>query len=377
MVITGFFLTGCIVAPAPQVPITGDPIIDGKARMTHGRPEDRNLWAYQTALEALRRGMDTEAAALLDTALPSLLSPVVGDPRAKAARGAFRPEAHKFFLGEPYEQAMAWFYRGILYWSQGDLDNARACFRSGQLADAQSVDPSFKSDFYLFDYLDAYLTEQKGDSAKTLYTRAESNKRGEGSPVARPDANVFLFFEFGVGPLKVPAGAYGDKVGIRPGSPSPQGVRIRVGNQSFTVPWMDDLTFQATTRGPRAMDRINDNKVVVKEATSGLGDAAIIAGAITAEDNETLGASLIVAGFLSKMVSEATRPEADVRSWRNLPNFLAFSAIRLAPGAHNLEATFLGPDGNPTSERKVELTLRIDSNQNQRVVFISDRTIDP
>jgi hypothetical protein len=30
------------------------------------------------------------------------------------------------FIGEPYERAMAYYYRGLLYWRDGEIDNARA-----------------------------------------------------------------------------------------------------------------------------------------------------------------------------------------------------------------------------------------------------------
>ena len=58
---------------------------------------------------------------------------------AARARGLFAAERTKPFIGEPYERVMAYYYRGILYWRDGQPDNARACFRSGQVIDS---DPS-------------------------------------------------------------------------------------------------------------------------------------------------------------------------------------------------------------------------------------------
>ena len=58
-----------------------------------------------------------------------------GDDTAREARGLFNEESVKTFRGEPYERVMAYYYRGILYWMDGEPDNARAAFRSAAVQD--------------------------------------------------------------------------------------------------------------------------------------------------------------------------------------------------------------------------------------------------
>ena len=42
------------------------------------------------------------------------------DKSARKARGYFHEESSKGFRGEPYERVMAYYYRGILYWMDGE-----------------------------------------------------------------------------------------------------------------------------------------------------------------------------------------------------------------------------------------------------------------
>ncbi len=86
------------------------------------------------AHDELRHGQ----ADILDDAITRVGRHLRSDKNAKKARSYFHEEKEKTFIGEPYERVMAYYYRGILYWMDGELDNARACFRSGELEDSSS-----------------------------------------------------------------------------------------------------------------------------------------------------------------------------------------------------------------------------------------------
>ena len=86
----------------------------------------------------------------------SLVTALVGgifgkDADAKKARSYFHGEAKKTFIGEPYERSMAYIYRGILYWMDGEPDNARACFRTAQLEDSGTQDEQFSADYAILE----------------------------------------------------------------------------------------------------------------------------------------------------------------------------------------------------------------------------------
>ena len=137
-----------------SVPRTGDPLVDGRNFIAQGPEKDKVLWQYRTALAALRKGQEEEAKAILDDALLTIGMSSAKDKDAKKSRGYFNEESRKTFRGEPYERVMAYYYRGILYWKDGEADNARACFRSAQLQDSDTENKEYASDYVLLDYLD-------------------------------------------------------------------------------------------------------------------------------------------------------------------------------------------------------------------------------
>jgi len=94
-----------------------------------------------------------------------------GQERTKIAQ-LFCSRIKKTFLGEPYERVMAYYYRGILYWMDGEPDNARACFRSAQLQDSDTVDKTYASDYALLDYLDGLASLKLGADGSDAFKRA-------------------------------------------------------------------------------------------------------------------------------------------------------------------------------------------------------------
>lgn len=379
VVLAGLVVCGCQSTRRPALPMTGDPLVDGKTYIAQGPEEDRVLWQYRTAHAAMTRGEFTLARDLLDDALLRLGAVATGDRRAKQARGYFHEESTKIFIGEPYERAMAWYYRGMLYWMGGELDNARACFRSAQLMDADAENNQYQSDFVLFDYLDGYLTMLLGGDGSDHLERARAVARLGTPPPYNPEANTFLFVEFGHGPTKYAAGEYDEKLKFKPGSSRTRRVSITINGQKLNAEPLDNLTYQATTRGGRVMDYVLKNKAVFKGATDAAGNAAIISGAVLASGRNTqeAGLGLLVAGVASKIISAATTPEADTRDWANLPQFLSFASLHLEPGTHQGRISFLDEQGRPLPEFEKTLTINVSAEGKDHVVFVSDRSTEP
>jgi len=122
---------------------------------------------------------------------------------------------------------------------------------------------------------------------------------------------------------------------------------------------------------------------VFKTATDIAGDSAIISGAILASQQhrnsaaDEVGAGLIVAGLLSKVVSATTTPQADVRSWENLPQYISFASLSLSPGVHHLTVNFLDGAGQPLPNLAKNLTVNMDGSERDKVLFISDQSVTP
>lgn len=379
-------LTGCATTGTTRQSFvrTGDPIVDGRAAIEGGPEKDRVLWQYRTGLALLRRGDFEGAERMFDDALIRVGGIMQGEDKSgKKARSYFNEEAKKNFLGEPYERVMAYFYRGILYWMDGEPDNARACFRNAQIQDSDTENKAYANDWVLMDYLDGYVTAKYfgGDGTDAFKRADQSFGLGELAPYSK-SANTLVFLEFGKGPAKYATGEYREQLRIRPGASTVQGAWIKVANKAVRIAPYDDVNYQATTRGGRVMDHILANKAVFKSATDTFGDAAIIGGAVIAahgghhhrggiSDAQVAGLGILAAGVISKIVAASTTPEADTRTWENLPGYISFAALDLPAGSHTATIEFVDGAGNliPNLTRTINFTVNAGTDT---VLFASD-----
>jgi hypothetical protein len=376
-------LAGCAsTPPPPKIPLTGDILVDGPRMIAEGPAKDRVLWQYRTAAAAMRRAQFEVAKPLLDDALLTLGGVYGKDAEARKSRSYFSKEARKTFIGEPYERSMAYFYRGVIYWMDGELDNARACFRSAEFEDSDAESAKYKGDWVLPDYLDGLATAKLGGDGKDAYERAKGNARNINLPEFNLNANVLCLVEYGPGPRKYATGKYQEQLKFR-NAPGPiYSAQIKAGTINQQVAPCDDLHFQATTRGGRVMDHVLANKAVFKSATDTIGDVAILSGAILAsQDNDRgaaneVGLGLVAAGILSKVVSAATTPQADTRTWDNLPQFISFAALKLPPGTNVLTVEFNDVGGRADPNLTKTITVNVPPDRD-KVVFVSDTSTTP
>jgi hypothetical protein len=376
--------SGCAsVDRQPRVILTGDIMVDGPNAIMNGPPRDRVLWQYRTASAAMRRGQFEMARRYLDDALVTLGGIYGKDKSARRARGYFREEASKTFVGEPYERVMAYYYRGIIYWMDGEPDNARACFRSAQLEDAGTQEETYAADYAILDYLDGLASLKLGGDGADAFQRADRQSRLSKLPPYNPQANVLFLLEFGLGPAKYGSGQYGEQLKFRENPTPVRMATVSVDGKKLTAGACDDLQFQATTRGGRVMDHVLGNKAVFKSTTSGIGDAAIISGAVLANQRgrnssvDEVGAGLLAAGLLTKLFSEAATPSADTRTWGNLPRYLTFAHLTLPPGQHSATIEFLDGANRLLPNLTKTITIHVPADGKDKIVFVSDQSITP
>lgn len=379
-----FAFPGCATTPPPKVALTGNILVDGPKMAAEGPPRDRVLWQYRTAAAAMRQGRFAEAKPLLDDALLTLQGIFGPDAEARKSRSVFSREARKTFIGEPYERSMAYIYRGILYWMDGEPDNARACFRSAQFEDSDTADKTYAGDWVLPDYLEALATAKLGGDGSDALKRAQANVKGASLPPLNPGVNTLFFVEFGPGPTKYATGEYGEQLRFRTTPSAVRSAVLKINNLTIPIAPVDDVNYQATTRGGRVMDHILANKAVFKATTDSAGDAAILSGAVLAGAGhrsrsaaDEVGAGLLVAGLLSKIVSSAATPEADTRAWDNLPQFLSFAQLTLPAGTHTAVIEFIGQDGRPVEKLTKTVTFTVPAAGRDKVIFVSDASTTP
>ncbi len=372
---------GC-ATPKPKLVLTGDIMVDGPKPIAEGPPRDKVFWQYRTAAAAMRQGNFPLAKQLLDDALLTLGGIYGHDPEAKKARGYFHAEAKKTFIGEPYERSMAYFYRGVLYWMDGQLDNARACFRSAEFEDSDAEHHEYAGDWVLPDYLDGLATAKLGGDGSDALKRAQEHSKHVTLPPYNPKANVLFIVEFGPPPMKIATGEYGQELRFRITPPPVLSARIKLGTINLAVAPSDDLAFQATTRGGRVMDHILGNKAVFKSTTDTVGNVALVGGLSTAAFShdrtaQEVGLGVAAVGLVSKIISAATVPAADTRTWDNLPQFISFASMALPVGAHTATVEFLDGAGNTVAKLTKTITFNVTSTDHDKVVFVSDSSATP
>ncbi len=368
LILPVIFFAGCETVPrSPPVRTTGNPVVDGNAHLAVAPVKDRALWEYRIAASALRRNQFEEAKVKLDDAL-AVAAANYGQINSEAAksRRMFRNESDKPFIGEPYERVMASFYRAILYWRDGESDNARALFRNGQLLDSDTQEKTFAGDYVLLDYLDGLVSARLGGDGADALARARANakqQRRATPPDFNTQANVIIFAEYGRGPTKYSGGEYGEYLKFFTENSKIRSARLEINGQHIALPPYDDISFQATTRGGRLMDHVLGNKAVFKQTTDTIGDVALM-GAMGAahhgsRDADKAAVALAAIGLFSKIASAATTPHADTRAWNNLPQYLSFAALQLAPGDYPAKLEFLDANAQVVPWLTQQLTITV------------------
>jgi hypothetical protein len=232
------------------------------------------------------------------------------------------------------------------------------------------------------EYLDGLITTKLGGDGSDAFKRAQADSRGVRLPPYNLKANAIFFIEFGPGPTKYATGQYKEELRFQ-AAPSPAtSAELKVAALRIPIAPTDDVNFQATTRGGRAMDHILGHKAVFKSTTDTVGTAALMGGLTTAavSNNRTaqeVGLGIALAGLVTSLVSAATVPAADTRSWENLPRYLSFASVPLPLGQHVVTVQFLDASGRVVANLSKTITLNITTTDRDKVVFVSDTSTTP
>ena len=306
---------------------------------------NRVLNLLRSGLAAMELGHDELAARTFDEALLTIETIYGDDARAAAARGIFSAEDRKTFRGEPYERAMAFYYRGILYLMEGDYENARASFRTGVLQDTLAEQDEYRQDFALLEFLEGWSSQCNGNAglAAEAYAAAKAHK----PRVVLPEAGhkLLVLADLGHAPVKYADGEHGELLRIKRNSQhGPKSARVSLSDGAEALGNSESILWQAQSRGGREFDAILEGKARFKEdmqeAAEVAGDVAQAGAAVGMaglmsgnEDMAQLGGGVAaVSGIMSLFASaaaEATKPQADTRQWDNLPERVAYGTFRV------------------------------------------------
>jgi tetratricopeptide (TPR) repeat protein len=266
------------------------------------------------------------------------------------------PERTKRWKGDPYERCMNAYYLGVAYWLSGDVDNAAASFKAGVLRDADSEKGEAQSDFALLWFLlgraQKEARHEDGGRAALAKAHALLPKNPWLDPAKNADANVLVVVDLGFAPLKVASGEHGSVVRFRRPVYRAAYAEVSAGGKPLgRTERAVDVFHQATTRGDKVIDHVNQGKAVFKDAAIVTG--AVVLGSSRSQRNDLVGLALIAAGLL-------TPAEADVRQWGTLPGEVQVLLAKLPPGEHELKVEVRDAGGAPLADqtRTVRVVVR-------------------
>ncbi len=347
------FLAGCGgggsgIFPEDEAYVADKPVeLQGQYRLVvSDSSNNRVMHLVRAGLAAMELGYHDLARDTFDEALLTVEAVYSDNPEAIAARSAFSPEDRKVFRGEPYERAMAYYYRGILYLMEEDYENARASFQSGVLQDTLAEQEEFRGDFALLDYLAGWSSQCNGDTSliKDSYDWAKENSSVNLS-IPDSDDNLVVLADFGYAPTKVRTGEHGHLLTIQKNKRNySSSTGFRLNGEAERLANSESVLRQAKTRGGREFDVILEGKAQFKEGmesaseiTAGIAEAGAILGTtglLSDDDNMAqIGGGMGVFGGLISLatgaVAEAAKPQADTRQWDNLPEMVRYGTYRV------------------------------------------------
>lgn len=310
----------------------------------------------EAGVVALDIGVPEYAAAVFQDAYKRIETVYADNESAKAARSKFVPEANKDFKGEPYERAMLGYYMGMSDLLLQDIENAKVSFKWGEYQDTMSAAEAYQSDMALHNLLIGWATQCQGDyeGAQEHYDRAR--EYASDLTIPKKSHNLLLIAESGPAPVKYASGKHDEFLHYKEGaSESANSVSFKLGKHQYNGTLAEDIYYQASTLGGRAVDNILAGKASFKdsaETTSGAAAATSLVSSTLALDsyatgNADLGDAYAMVGGLAALISigakiaaDSSKPAADTRYWDNLPAKIYVATASIGDANETIEARF-------------------------------------
>lgn len=362
------YLSALLLALPAAVMASLPPSLDQAVqRISADDANNRVLNQLQAATLALDLGNRELAGELFDAALATITSVYADSEQAARARSLWYDEGAKDFKGEPYERAMAFYYRGLLDMYAGDYENARASFKSGLLQDAFAEEEQHRADFALLMFLEAW-------SSHVLGVRGLADERFEELLTFRPgfrlpEANhrLLVMVETGKAPRKLQDGIGGNVLVYRPGRRfREEAVRIRVDGKALDLTPIESIFWQASSRGGRPIDSILEGQVQFKQTTQSVSaDVSGVAAHATMLSPAFGAAGGVFAGVaavagVATLATSRVKARADHRFWNNLPDKVHVLTMPM-PASREVQVEFLDASGAVINELTQTARIEVDA----------------
>ena len=260
-------------------------------------------------------------------------------------------EGVKVWKGEPFEQAMAHYYLGLIYLINHDYENARAAFQNSlfkvrdyakkdDLEHYQMADSNFALGYFGLGLCN--LRMGKAELAEAAFRTAVKINPALApviNDLRKPGVNSFIFVDAGMGPRKAGKGWYNEESAFGP-SPAEVGpiapAVVMVDGRPVTNPQANygtvDTLAMAQQRSWQDIDTLRKAKAVIGTGMMAAGTGMAAYGANRRDEGLMwAGIGTAVAGALVSASSQA-----DTRSWEMLPRTVYIIPVALPPGPHDI-----------------------------------------
>ncbi len=357
-----------LLACGMVLPAQAGDLDEAMRKISRGEPKDRVLHQLQAATIALDTGDWESAGALFDEAIAGVTAVYANSEQAAAARGLWRNEGSKDFKGEPYERAMAFYYRGLLDLWNADYENARASFRSGLLQDAFAEEEQHRADFALLMFLDGWASLQLGASGMAEESFNEFRQYRPDFPLPEPGHDLLIIAETGKAPRKLQDGIAGNLLVYRQGKRfREQGALARIGGQSIRLLPAESIFWQAASRGGRPIDGILEGQAQFKATTQGTANTVAGMASETAmyaplfgSSGSALAGAAGIFGVVS-LAASGVKARADDRYWNNLPDMVHLFAMKRPEGVDEIAVDFIDANGQVIADMSTTAKIHVDS----------------
>jgi hypothetical protein len=280
------------------------------------------------------------------------------NPEAQKAKSLWSSEKVKDYKGEPYERAMAYFYRGLVYAARNDFQNARAMFKQADYQSTVAESEKYSGNFALMPYMAGWASYCDGDKNLAQDYLKNAIAGDPGYSAISIEQPVLVLAETGRAPFKYAAGKHGQLVKWA-SYKQPAYVVTACGAENANCPFNKvivgaDVNVQATTRGGRPIDAIQDGKAAFKDGANTVASAANFIGKVGMQtaantgDRSAAGVGLfgLVTGLVAQGVSNATQTQADTREWEQLPGTIWLGTGQKKRDKQNLTIPVDGSNSN-------------------------------
>jgi hypothetical protein len=155
---------------------------------------------------------------------------------------------------------------------------------------------------------------------------------------------------------------------------------VNINGKPYTPQFVEDVFYQASTRGGRPVERLIAGKVTFKDTTSQIGTAltsiasegSLISAASGGGGGRVLG-GLAAIGAISSIISANVKPRADTRYWNNLPETIHAVTLNYPGLPDAITVELFDGAGKPVQSDKLVMNKWIDKNGNV-LIWIKSRT---